>query len=64
MLSSQRWHAVCGAPTGDLYSAVDMWRTHTVPGEFADELRRMLNTMLSTHTTLLRDGFIRGDAEP
>ncbi|GEM_PF-3353386 len=44
--------------------AVDMWRTYAGDGEFAGVLRGLLKSMLAIHTTLLRDGFIRGDAEP
>lgn len=44
--------------------AVDMWRTYPSEGEFADVLRNLLKSMLASHTKLLRDGFISGDAEP
>lgn len=44
--------------------AVDMWRTYTSENDFAEMLRSMLKSVQSTHTKLLRDGFIAGDAAP
>ncbi|MEO7998019.1 MAG: hypothetical protein ABI852_11275 [Gemmatimonadaceae bacterium] len=44
--------------------AVDLWKTYASEKEFGDMLRNVLRTMEADHTRLLRDGFIRGDAEP
>lgn len=44
--------------------SVDLWKTYANEKEFADMLRALLRKMEAEHTRLLRDGFIRGDAEP